>query len=355
MHCCGGHPHLSARLSARERIHSRAVSVGVAILLLLTLIPLFAHHALQWAEASMAGRDHFGVLCVVALQLLLTPVHFLFHALLVFGLAYATWDRLRAWRMVRRVLSSLRIVTRTPIPGDPFWSAARAASVDVRAVRVVPRLPNPAFTVGAFRPKIYVARELADHLAPEELAGVLAHEGSHATRCDPLRFSLLRFLACTLFWVPGFRRLTEDLTEAAEVRADDSAVRERPLVLATAILRLAEWPVSTRLVNATVNFNGHNLLDRRIRRLTGEDLPVRSRVTRSSLLGAVMVLGTLWISSTVMAHPLPLQEHHPSMHCDLHAGAALTHLLCAKVFNAASLQECLHTDSGVILASAGDR
>ena len=39
-------------------------------------------------------------------------------------------------------------------------------------------------------------------------------------RRDPLRLSLMRFLACTLFYIPALRRLADDLTDEAEIEAD---------------------------------------------------------------------------------------------------------------------------------------
>ena len=39
----------------------------------------------------------------------------------------------------------------------------------------------------------------------------VAHEGAHVRRYDPLRFSLLRAMACALFWLPALRRLADAL------------------------------------------------------------------------------------------------------------------------------------------------
>ncbi|HYW08956.1 MAG TPA: M56 family metallopeptidase, partial [Longimicrobium sp.] len=317
--------HRSPSLVTREEAHRRALLLGIGALLLLSVSPLFGHHVASGLERGLEGRDHIGALCVIALHGLLQPVHILFHVLVVAGLAYASYDRVRAARRVHGALDPLD--ARPPVAGDPFWAAAGAAGVDNNAVRVVPGLPTPAFTVGWLRPRIYVSASLPERLSPAELEALLAHEGAHVARRDPLRLSLLRFLALTLFWLPALRRLAEDLADEAEIRADDRAARGRPLALASALLALASWPTPGEL---GVGFaQRHSLLDRRIRRLAGEDPPVASHVTRASLVGAILALALVGASGAVMAHPLP-EDHaaHPAHHCGHPGESLLGHLFC---------------------------
>lgn len=321
----GGGAYPKARLVSREQTHRRAVLLGIGVLLLLVLSPLFSHHLFRGTEALLAGKDHLGALCIVALHILLEPVHDLFHLLFAGGVLYAAGDRFRAWRNARNVLASLE--AETPNPGDAFWRAAREARIEPGTVRVVGGLPTPAFTVGWLRPRVYVARGLALRLSDAELTAVLAHEGAHAARRDPLRLSLLRFLTCTLFWIPALRRLAEDIADEAEIRADDAAAAVQPLALASAIVRLA------REVNpvprAAVGFNRPDLLDRRVRRLLGQEPSPGSHLTRRSLLGAGAALLLVATSGAVMAHPLPgsVAPHHPE-HCHQHDSPAVTHLFC---------------------------
>lgn len=319
--------HRSASLVTREEAHRRALLLGIGALLLLSVSPVFGHHVASGLERGFEGRDHIGALCVIALHGLLQPVHVLFHVLVVAGLAYASYDRVRAARRVRGALDPLD--ARAPVAGDPFWAAAGAAGVDPTAVRVVRGLPTPAFTVGWLRPRIYVSASLLDRLSPAELEALLAHEGAHVARRDPLRLSLLRFLALTLFWLPALRRLAEDVADEAEIRADDRAARGRPLALASALLSLASWPTPGELGVGVGFAQRHNLLDRRIRRLAGEEPPVASHVTRASLAGAILALALVGASGAVMAHPLP-EDHaaHPAHHCG-HPGESLFgHLFC---------------------------
>lgn len=324
--------YLPAIVAAREQARRRALLLGIAALLLLSTSPVFGHHLALGTSAAVEGVDHFGQLCLVALHLLLAPVHDVFHALVVAGAAYAVWDRARAWWRVRRTLGMLAVAN--PAVGGAFWTAARHAGVDPERVCVVPGLPNPAFTVGLMRPRIYVAESLASWLSPAQLAVVLAHEGAHVQRRDPLRLSALRFVGCLLFWIPALRRLAADVADEAEIQADDHAAGQVPLVLASAILAVAEHASASARPAAligTTGFTGDDILERRVRRLVGEAPHVRTHVTRRSLLGAAAALALVWASGGVMAHPLP--EHGPgdarsAEHCLIHQGSAWRHLIC---------------------------
>jgi Zn-dependent protease with chaperone function len=318
---------------AREHTRRRALLVAIAALTLLGISPVIGHHLGRGAEVLLRGTDRVGELCLVALHIVLAPVHEFFHVVLVAGLAYAAWDRVRAWRRVRRVLGPLDAAP--PRPGDPFWSAARAAGIEPRIVRVVEGLPNPAFTIGWHRPRIYVARALADRLEPSELAAVLAHEGAHVARRDPLRLSVLRFFACTLFWLPALRRLADDVADEAEVQADDVAAGSQPpLVLASAILSIAEWTQRPPHMVGTVGFACPDILERRVRRLAGEAPAAGTHVTWRSVLGAAAVLAVVWTSGAIMAHPLPGEPAHAmrsparAPNCTRHRGPAILHIFC---------------------------
>lgn len=319
-------PYRPTALVTREDRRRRTVLVGFAALIVLSTSPIFGHHVAVGMDTLLAGRDHLGALCLTALHHLLAPVHYIFHVLVVAGLAYAVWDRVRAWLTVRRALAPLE--AECPRPEDSFWRAARSANLDPGRLRVVSGLPNPAFTIGWFRPLVYVAAELAEWLAPDELAAVLTHERAHLVRRDPLRLSVLRFLGRMLFWLPALHRLAADAADDAEIAADDAAAVGRPLVLASAILALASWRTPPALVRASVGFYRPDLLDRRIRRLAGEEPAVTSHVTRRSIVGAALALGLVWTSGVLMAHPMSSERPGALAHC-IHKGEwATSHLFC---------------------------
>lgn len=328
----------------RERSHRRAVLLGLGVLLLLSTSPLLGHHLPIELDQHLAGRDHLWALCVVALHLIMAPVHGVFHLLFFVGLAYAVWDRARAWRAQRTVLSALE--ARVPESGDAFWDAAASAGIEPGVVRVVDGLPSPAFTAGWLKPRVYVARRLAERLSPPELEAVLAHEAAHVARRDPLRLSLLRFLTCMLFWLPALHRLAEDIADEAEIRADDRAARDRPLALAAAILTLAQWARPPLASHDRVGFDDRDLLERRVRRLAGEEVAPRSRVTRRSVLSAAFALSLAWTSGAVMAHPLPSRTAEHAEHCEHHGAAAVFHLFCLGLSAAPAADRCPHRLDG---------
>ena len=332
------------KLVSREQMHRRMLLLGIGVLILLVLSPLFSHHVLTGTQAVLAGKDHIGALCVIALHALLEPVHNFFHLVFWAGLAYALGDRLTAWWRGRALLSCL--TARAPERGDSFWRAAEAAGVEPGSVRVVFGLPTPAFTVGWMRPRIYVADALSATLKPEELAVVIAHEGAHASRRDPLRLSLLRFLTCTLFWIPALRRLAEDVADEAEILADDAAASQNPLILASALVALAKGGRARSAPQGSVGFHHPGLLERRVRRLLGDDPTPASHLTRRSLFGAFLGLALMLVSGAVMAHPLPVGspgQHSP--HCE-HDAPAVTHLFCLSHGWSVSVHGCPHPSAG---------
>jgi Zn-dependent protease with chaperone function len=326
--------HTLAVTVRREQRFRTLALLGIALILVLGMSPLFGHHLPLGLDALLVGRDHIWALCVIALHAMLEPVHGAFHLLFGAGLAYAVWDRWRAWRSVDRSLAPLTALP--PEQGTRTWRASEAAGVDPKRVQVVEGLPTPAMTAGWLRPHIYVAAELPIRLSDAELAAVLAHEGAHAARRDPLRLSLLRFLGCTLFWIPALRRLASDVAAESEVRADDRAAVRHGLALASALVRLAGWEPGRPPLG--VGFTGGDLLERRVLRLTGEEIPPRSHVTRRSLAGAGVALLLAWSSGVAVAHPLPSESH---AHCHDHTGAPVFHLFCSSCVHGRT-EECPH-------------
>lgn len=320
---------VTPRSTRGEQRHGRVVVLGIAALLLLSTSPVFAHHFAFRADEFLAGKDHVWFICLIAVHELLAPVHEIFHGLIISGVVYAAWDRTRAWWRARASLAVLD--ARTPSPGDVFWSAAHAAHIEPDRLRVAAALPVPAFTVGWFHPRIYVARELASRLATDELDAVVMHEAEHVRRRDPFQLSLFRLISFVLWWVPALRLLADDAADEAEIRADDAAARGRPLVLASAILSLAEWRgIVAAPLALGVGFVSGDLLERRVRRLAGEQTRAGTHLTRRSMLGAGAVLAAVWLSGLIMTHPMPasMSAMPNASHCAYHHEMAILHLFC---------------------------
>ena len=360
-------------LRAREQQRRRAILLGIGTLIVLGTSPVFGHHMLSGTIPILIGRDHLAGICLIALHELLAPVHLGFHITLSVGIAYALLDRVRAVVTARRTLRALD--SHVAPDGSLIARAAVRAGLSGDDVLVVSGLPNPAFTAGWWHPRIYVAAELADVLDEEQVTAVLTHEAAHLSRRDPLRLSVLRFLAHTLFYLPTFRRLAEDAADEAEIVADDAAARQRPLVLAETLVVLAtvfarrnsEHSSAAGSLRAfAVGFQSLGLIDRRVRRLMGEDVPIRTHVTAGSLAGAGALLTVIALSGLIMAHPLPPgvetdgglfasrdaavrggvpPSGHAAHddHCNRHRSFAVSHLFCLGAGSHAVESPCPHS------------
>jgi Zn-dependent protease with chaperone function len=332
----------ASSLALREKSHRRATLLGIAVLLILSTAPVVGHHLWASAAVPVTGLDHFGALCVVALTSLLSPVHAVFHVALGAGVVYACWDRWKSWRNQVQALSLLE--TTSPLAGEPFHVLAVAGGLDPSRLTIVDGLPNPAFTVGLFSPRVFVARGLLYRVSEQQVVAVLAHEAAHVRRRDPLRVAVYRFLACTLFWIPALRRLSDDMADEVEILADDAAAKGRPLVLASAILGLADW--RNQVICGTVGFQRCDLLDRRIRRLAGENPPVGSHLTRRSVAGAAFALVLVVTSGAFAAPHMGEQRPVRKSHC-LHRGeSALRHLFCSGFHRPGDAAHCPHSAQG---------
>ena len=114
------------------------------------------------------------------------------------------------WRGVaahRRVAAALPVVGTREIGG--------------RSVRVVPGAEPRAFCSGLLHPRVYVSAGALATLSAAELAAVVAHEGHHADRRDPLRILIARAIG-DAYSLPALARREQAL---AELAADDAAVR----------------------------------------------------------------------------------------------------------------------------------
>ena len=311
--------------SFRPRFVSRAPTrgsalLGLAVLTSLAVAPLFAHHVLS--PVSIAEHGHLVSLCLVALHALLAPVHGVFHLVFLSGLAYAVVDRIRAWRLGKQTVSQAR--WRAPRKGDHFWRAAEAAGADPEILRILTDSPTPAFTMGWLSPRIYVADSASRIFDPDQLAAVLEHEWAHVGRRDPLRLSLLRFLGCTLYWLPVVHRLAADLGDEIELLADRGSTN--PVVLASAILASAQH-FCPQQVGGCAALYGGGFIDRRVRQLLGEPQPRRSHVTCRSVAGGGGMLALLIASALVATHPEPSHAAEHERHCEHHDNA-FVHLFC---------------------------
>jgi len=160
--------------------------------------------------------------------------------------------------------------------------ADRAAQWRVRPVRVLQRRPElvQALPLGLV---IDLAANALEQLDGAELRAVLAHEGHHVARRDPLRLFVAHVLSEALFFLPVMRRLRRHYSALTELAADEAAVHANGETqpLASAMLTFGELD-STLVVGVS---------EERIDHLCGE--PARWELPAWLLLGAVLTLAAL--------------------------------------------------------------
>jgi hypothetical protein len=287
-------------LEARHRLLVRA---GIGLLLVLSIAPSTGHVGEFAAPIVERCRELFAY-CTLVLRAAGAPLHWAPLAVLAAGLSYAVVDRLRLAAKTSRVLAAHG--ARRVRVEEPVGCLAREFGVERRARVLIGLAPNPAFTAGLLRPRIYVSAELQQALTPAELRAVFRHELYHLVRRDPLRFATLRFASKTLFWLPLVGLLAEELMEDAEIMADDFAAARRggsdPLDVASALVKIGR-------ANATVlagmpAIGGFRMLDRRVRRLADEPVPVSHALPRRPILLSAAGICMLWLSSTFVSGPV---------------------------------------------------
>jgi Zn-dependent protease with chaperone function len=98
--------------------------------------------------------------------------------------------------------------------------------------------------LGIFQPEIFVARQVAQVLSPEELSAAIAHERAHVRSFDNLKQLLLKITRPPRWiWMKmNTSRLTETAwINASEVAADEAALATgaSPLDLSAALVKVA--------------------------------------------------------------------------------------------------------------------
>ncbi len=289
----------------RAPLQGRWLAFGAVLAIMLLWVAAAAFGPFESDVHLLALTDHIGVLCLLAISALLSPLHHVYEFAAFAGLAFAAFDRIRAWREARTLLHA---VTVSPIARDSeLAGAAAAAGLKAEQLVRIAESPLPAFTLGAFRPRVFVSDRLETILSRDELVAVLAHEGEHLRRRDPLRLSSMRFVSRALFWLPALRALESQLAEETELRADGAAARKSGIATASALLALVKHFGRVQMPAMSTGFSPHEFLALRVKLLTGDDSRSHARVSRSALVTTLGVLALLWTAALAELH----QSTHP--------------------------------------------
>lgn len=125
--------------------------------------------------------------------------------------------------------------------------------VSGREVWVLPLSDLTGFTVGVWRPRIFLSAAAVTHHPADTLEAILLHEEEHVKQRAPLRRALLSLLETAWWFVPGARRALALETLRLEVEADDAALRRGAArhSLFDAIVHAADGPMMPAVGLAT--------------------------------------------------------------------------------------------------------
>lgn len=141
------------------------------------------------------------------------------------------------WRAARSLARNVRTHRRLVATLD---RVGHAETTGARVTLFADDEPR-AFCAGYLKPRIYLSTGALQRLSRVEMRAVVAHERFHCSRRDPLRILLLRTLAAAFFFLPAVGPFAERYESAAELAADEAAIRAGSRsALASALLAFGE-------------------------------------------------------------------------------------------------------------------
>lgn len=175
--------------------------------------------------------------------------------------------------------------------------------------------PAHAFSLGFWRPRLWLTAGLVNLLTDDELLAVLAHEAHHCRQRDPLRLLIVRTLKSAFFCLPQVGHLAEAAELQQEMAADRSAIAHlgSDLPLLCTLHKLLKQG-STGLVSSTAAYSPFNVTEARLRRLIYPAQHQRDWRALASIW--LMNLGVLIILSSLVFLPAQaLASHQAIGHC----------------------------------------
>jgi beta-lactamase regulating signal transducer with metallopeptidase domain len=213
-----------------------------------------------------------------------------FVALWALGLAAVLGLRLVRWLRLRALLADAQPFASAPMP-----------------VKTSASLLEPGL-VGIVNPVVMLPSGLLAHLAPGEIASILAHEASHLARRDNLT-AAIHMLVEALFWFwPPVWLIGARLIAERERACDESVVADGhdPLVYAQGILKVCRFCVQSPL--ACVSGASGSDLGRRMERIMAAEAARGMDTARGALLaGAALMVVILPVLAGFVTSPLAVE------------------------------------------------
>lgn len=171
--------------------------------------------------------------------------------------------------------------------------------------------PSLLAVAGIFRPRVFLAREIAETLSQQELQAALAHEFAHIESFDNLKHLLLKITDMPS-WLNPLRGGVREWTSTSEIAADHNALASgvTAIDLSSALIkvaRLRRLPAADGAIAAHLVPECGSSLERRVTRLS-ELLQSDAHVTSPAsghrrLKAAIFVCIVLYIGSLPILLP----------------------------------------------------
>lgn len=174
--------------------------------------------------------------------------------------------------------------------------------------------PAHPFSLGSWRPRLWLTAGLVNLLTNEELAAVLAHEAHHCRQHDPLRLLVGRILKSVFFCLPLVGHLVKAAELQQEMAANQAAILHlgSDLPLLCTLQKLLKQG-SARVGPSAAAHHPFNVTEARLRRLI---YPAQPRDWRVSASGWLTNLGALVIMSSLAFLPAQaMAKHQEISHC----------------------------------------
>lgn len=129
-----------------------------------------------------------------------------------------------------------------------------------------------AFTIGVFKPSIYLSKGVIDNLSSDEIKALILHEAAHIKNKDSVTLWLASLLRDFLFYLPISHWLYKFLKDEKEASADDFVLNtlKSPFDLASAIVKVSKMSVLNKNYANAILFSEQKNVEGRIKRLLGE-------------------------------------------------------------------------------------
>ena len=165
-------------------------------------------------------------------------------------------------------------------------------NIDTGLVNVFDDASVAAFTLGWFKPQIFLSSTLIEKFAPDKLDIIILHEKGHQARRDPLWYFVLS-LSSEIFWfVPIARIFPWQNKLKAEVRCDN-LVRIKgydSVEIARTLLEVADQSRLPLVASYSGVSSIEDLLECRVRVLAGERMRNLLRVSTGTVLTSSLIL-----------------------------------------------------------------